>query len=52
MERDGYISRENLKSRFNLEGISIFPFYYEDFIVGNPDTPFVKSIYLLPKRNH
>lgn len=29
-----------------FEDINIFPFYYEDFIAGNPDTPFQKSIYL------
>ncbi len=46
MEKDKYISRKDIKDKFNFKGINIFPFHYEDFITYNPDTPFVKSIYM------
>lgn len=46
MEKDKYIGRSEIKSKFNFKGINIFPFYYEEFIAYNPDTPFVKSIYM------
>lgn len=46
MEKDKYIGRSEIKKHFNLKGVNIFPFYYEDFVAGNPDTPFVKSIYM------
>lgn len=46
MEKNKYIGRSEIKSKFNLRGINIFPFYYEEFIIYNPDTPFVKSIYM------
>ena len=46
MENDKYISRKDIKDKFNFRGINIFPFHYEDFIAYNPDTPFVKSIYM------
>ncbi len=46
MERDKYVGRSEIKKQTNLKGVNIFPFYYEDFIIGNPDTPFVKSIYM------
>lgn len=46
MEKDKYISRSEIKDKFNLKSINIFPFHYEEFIVYNPDTPFVKSIYM------
>ncbi len=46
MEKDKYIGRSEIKDKFNFKGINIFPFYYEEFIECNPDTPFVKSIYM------
>lgn len=46
MERSKYISRVEIKNHFNEKGVNIFPFYYDDFTAGNPDTPFQKSIYL------
>jgi hypothetical protein len=46
MEKDNYISRAEIKNHFKEKGINIFPFHYEDFIEGNPDTPFQKSIYM------
>lgn len=46
MEKDKYISRDEIKKHFDIKGVNIFPFHYEDFIVGNIDTPFQKSIYL------
>ncbi|MCX6812932.1 MAG: hypothetical protein NTV77_00350 [Candidatus Azambacteria bacterium] len=46
IEKDKYISRGDIKDKFNFKGINIFPFYYEEFIAYNPDTPFVKSIYM------
>src|SRR3989344_1190359 len=47
IEKDKYIGRSEIKEKFGIKGVSIFPFCYEDFIAGNPDTPFVKSIYLM-----
>lgn len=46
MEKDKYVSRAEIKNHFSEKGVNIFPFYYEDFIAGNPDTPFQKSIYM------
>ncbi len=46
MEKDKYTSRRDIKDKFNFKGINIFPFHYEEFITYNPDTPFVKSIYM------
>ena len=46
MDRKKYISRAEIKSRFDIKGINIFPFYYDNFVAGNPDTPFQKSIYM------
>lgn len=46
MEKDKYIGRAKIKDRFNEKGVNIFPFYFEDFIVDNPNTPFQKSIYM------
>ena len=46
MEKDKYVGRAEIKNRFSEKGVNIFPFYYEDFIAGNPDTPFQKSIYM------
>jgi len=46
MEKDKYTNRSDIRKQFELKGVHIFPFKYEDFIVGNLDTPFVKSIYL------
>ena len=46
MEKNKYIGRGEIKKQFNFEGVNIFPFYYENFIEYNPDTPFVKSIYM------
>lgn len=46
MAKDEYIGRSEIKNKFNFKGVNIFPFYYEEFISHNPDTPFVKSIYM------
>ena len=46
MTKESYVSRTEIKNRFNEGGFNIFPFYYEDFIAGHPDTPFQKSIYM------
>jgi len=46
MEKDRYISRAEIKNYLNEKGVNVFPFHYEDFIKGNPDTPFQKSIYM------
>ncbi len=46
MEKNKYVSREKIKKHFNEKRVNIFPFYYEDFIAYNPDTPFQKSIYM------
>lgn len=46
MDSKKYVSRGEIKTKFNLKGINIFPFYYDDFIKYDPDTPFVKSIYI------
>lgn len=46
MEKNKYVSRDEIKNHFNIKGVNIFPFRYEDFVVGNIDTPFQKSIYL------
>lgn len=46
MEKDKYIGRSAIKEKFDHKGINIFPFHYEEFIAYNPDTPFVKSIYM------
>lgn len=46
IERDKYVSRSDIRKQFNFTGVNIFPFYYEDFIAGNLDTPFVKTIYM------
>lgn len=46
MDKDNYIGRTEIKSRFDEKEVNIFPFYYEDFIAGNPDTPFQRSIYM------
>jgi predicted nucleotidyltransferase len=46
MEKNKYVSRDEIKKHFTIKGVSIFPFHYEDFITGNIDTPFQKSIYL------
>jgi len=46
MTKENYVGRAEIKNRFNEWGVNIFPFYYEDFIAGNPDTPFQKSIYM------
>jgi hypothetical protein len=46
IDKKHYIGRAEITSRFNEKGVNIFPFHYEDFIAGNPDTPFQKSIYL------
>jgi predicted nucleotidyltransferase len=46
MDREKYISRADIKENFNIEDVNIFPFYYDNFIAGNPDTPFQKSIYM------
>lgn len=43
---DKYVRRSDMKERFDLPNISIFPFIYEDFIAGSLDTPFVRSIFL------
>ncbi len=46
MEKENYIGRTEIKDHFDEKGVNIFPFYYKDFVAGNPDTPFQKSIYL------
>lgn len=46
MEKDKYIGRSEIKDKFNFKDVNIFPFYYEEFISYNLDTPFVKSIYM------
>ncbi len=46
VSRDDHVRRAAIKEKFNLPDVSIFPFVYEDFIVGNPDTPFVRSFFL------
>lgn len=46
MEKGKYVGRSEIRSRFDEKGIRIFPFHYEDFIAGNPDTPFQKSIHM------
>ena len=46
MEKNKYISRSEIKNKFNFKNINLFPFHYEEFIKCNPDTPFVKSIYM------
>ena len=46
MNSDKYIERAEIKKQFNIEGVNIFPFIYEEIIVGTLDTPFQKSIYL------
>lgn len=46
MDREKYVSRADIKARFDIEGVSIFPFYYDEFVAGNPDTPFQKALYM------
>jgi predicted nucleotidyltransferase len=46
MDREKYIGRAEIKEKFNVKEVNIFPFYYNNFIAGNPDTPFQKSIYM------
>lgn len=46
MEKGNYIGRTKINEKFARAGVRIFPFVYEDFVRGNPDTPFQKSIYL------
>lgn len=46
MDKEKYISRAEIKKRFIFDEVNIFPFHYEEFITGNPDTPFQKSIYM------
>lgn len=46
MTEDNYIGRAEIKDRLNEKGVNVFPFYYENFVAGNPDTPFQKSIYM------
>lgn len=44
--REKYIGRSAIRDKFNIKDVNIFPFIYEEFMAQNPDTPFVKSIYL------
>jgi len=46
MKKGKYVSRNEIKNRFDFKNVNIFPFHYEDFVAYNPDTPFVKSIYM------
>lgn len=46
MDRDKYLGRSEIRKTFNIPGVNIFPFYLDNFIQNNPDTPFVKSIYI------
>jgi predicted nucleotidyltransferase len=46
MEKEKYMHTSEIKKHFDYEGVNIFPFYYEDFVAGKPDTPFQKSIYM------
>lgn len=46
MEKSKYVGRAEIKKHFSEKGVNVFPFYHEDFIAGNPDTPFQKSIYM------
>lgn len=46
MERSKYLGRSTIKENLQIKEVNIFPFYYEDFLAGDPDTPFVKSIYM------
>lgn len=46
MVKNDYISRAEIAERFKDKDVNIFPFHYDDFVAGNPDTPFQKSIYM------
>lgn len=45
-ERDKYVGRAVLKESVKDLNVSVYPFYVDDFIAGNPDTPFNKNIFL------
>lgn len=45
MKRDNYTHRIEIKKQFNIPGVNIFPFHYEEFTQGNIDTPFQKALY-------
>ena len=46
MKKENYVERTKIKNRFDIKDINIFPFRYENFVAGEPDTPFQKSIYM------
>lgn len=41
-----YVRRSVLNEAISNSKISVYPFKLEEFLQGNPDTPFNKSIYL------
>lgn len=45
-KKENYIQRKDLNKLHSLNKLNIFPFYYNDFIKYQLDTPFPKSIYL------
>lgn len=46
MKKDNYTSRGDIKKKFDIDDVNIFPFHYEEFIEGNIDTPFQKNLYI------
>jgi len=41
-----YVGRSILRDAVKEAGVSVYPFHLQQFLVGNPDTPFNKAIYM------